>query len=78
MATYSSFEEISRRVTYTVPASQPWGTTFAEVDKAVAAAWVRYREHHNLPKDAPLRENFCRIFPGDDEIRIVITLDEEA
>ncbi|MFF7411613.1 hypothetical protein [Streptomyces lydicus] len=78
MADYNWFEEISRRVTYTVPAPQPWGTTFAEVDKAVAAAWVRYREHHGLPEDARMPEDFCRVFPWDDEIRIVITLDKEA
>ena len=70
MADYTRREFTVRTVEYAVPCRLPWGAAWAEVQMAIDAALVDYREKHDLREDARPADDWLRIFPGDDEILI--------
>lgn len=75
MATYSTREVVTRRREWIVPASQPWGAAWEELDKAVAAAAAFYRQQYGLDEGASVPGNFARIFPVDEDIVIAVTVE---
>lgn len=76
MATYTSRTVASTRHEWIVPASQPWGATWADVSAAIGAAWSAFRELHGLTDDAPMPGDFVRLYPKDDDIVIQFTTEE--
>lgn len=78
MATYTRREWSTRHVEYAVPAEQPWGACWVEVDKAIVAATVEYRQRHFIPDDALPADDWLRVYPGDDEILIRFEVEEPA
>ncbi|KOT57074.1 MULTISPECIES: hypothetical protein [Streptomyces] len=78
MATFTTREVVTRRKEWIVPAGQPWGATWEEVDKAVAAAWAAYRERHGWLEDAPMPGDFARFYPRDEDIVIVVTFEDDV
>ncbi|MFD5508977.1 hypothetical protein ACFWIB_14540 [Streptomyces sp. NPDC127051] len=75
MATYTSRTVTSTRREWIVPAAQPWGAAWEEIDKAILAAWDAYRTHHRLPLDAAIPGDFARFSASDDEIVISFTVE---
>lgn len=78
MATFTSRTITSTRREWAVPASPPFGAPAAEVGKAWAVAERAYREEHGLGKDDFLPDNALTFQPGDDEIVISFTTEEQA
>jgi hypothetical protein len=76
MATFTSRTITSTRHEWAVPAAEPWGAAYEEIGKALAVAWVKYREVHGLPEEAPMPGDFARFHVGDDEVVIAFTVEE--
>lgn len=76
MADYTTRTVVSTRREWIVPAAEPWGAAWEEIAKAASAAWAAYREHHGLPKDAPMPGDFARVHLRDDELVIAFTTEE--
>lgn len=51
---------------WVVPAAEPWGAAAAEIGKAWAVAERAYRDHFEIPKDGPLRDEALRFHVRDD------------
>jgi len=76
MATYTTREVVTRRREWIVPAAQPWGAAWEELDKALAGAAVFYRQQHGLDEGASVPGDFARVLPMDDDIVITVTVEE--
>lgn len=61
-----------------VPAAQPWGACLGDVQSAILAASVAYREAHGLAEDTPLWDDALRFHVTDDAIRISFTVETPA
>lgn len=75
MATYSTREVVTRRREWIVPAGQPWGADYGEMEKALGAAAAFYREQHGLEAGASVPGDFARFFPHDEDIVIAVTVE---
>lgn len=61
-------ERVVRRVEFVVPARDPWGATWSEVAKAVAAARGELVDSGALEPGRPVPEDVIAVRPGDDEV----------
>jgi len=75
MATYSTREVVTRRREWVVPAAQPWGAAWEELDKALAGAAVFYRQQHGLDEGASVPGDFARVFSDEEAIVITVTVE---
>lgn len=67
MANWSRSERVVRTVVYTIPASEPWGACWTEVDQAMEAALQDYsRRYGRHPADDAIR-----VHAGDGVITVV-------
>lgn len=78
MATYTWRTITSTRREWVVPAAQPWGACLGDIEAAVAAASMAYREAHGLDEGVTLPDDALRFHVGDDEIVISFTTEEPA
>lgn len=76
MADYTTRTVTSTRREWIVPATEPWGAPWEEIEKAAGAAWASYRELHDLPAGATAPGDFVRIHVRDDAIVLAFTTEE--
>ncbi|MEW2415332.1 hypothetical protein AB0953_16675 [Streptomyces sp. NPDC046866] len=77
MATYTSRTVVSTRHEWIVPAAQPGGAAWEEIEKAVLAAWTAYREEYGI-SSAAIPGDFARFTVTDDAIFISFTTEQPA
>lgn len=78
MATWTWRTVTSNRREWEVPAAEPWGACLGDIQSAVLAASVAYREAHGLPVDAVLSDDAMRFKVTDDAIVISFTTEAPA
>lgn len=66
MATWSRAEKTTRTVEYTVPANEPWGATWNQVQQALSAAVTEWETRH----EHKMHDDSVRVHTRDDEIVI--------
>lgn len=69
MADFSRSEKVTRTVEYTVPASEPWGANWNQVQQALNAAVREWELTHRSGNPEP-PDNAVRVHVRDDEIVI--------
>ncbi|MFC8491815.1 hypothetical protein ACFUJU_13630 [Streptomyces sp. NPDC057235] len=78
MPSWSTATVTSTRREWRIPAADPWGACLGDVQSAILAASIAYREAHGLPEDHQLWDDVLRFHVTDDEIVISFTLDHPA
>jgi len=76
MATFSHRDIVTRRREYTIPAAAKWGACLSDVQAAITAALLAYRDAYDLPTHVSVPDDALRFFPGDDEIIISFEIEE--
>jgi hypothetical protein len=76
MATYSG-PFVSKRVdlVYKVPAGEPWGSTYVEIEKAYYGLKDQLRRLGALGETESPADDLIRVLPHDDEIWLVATVE---
>jgi hypothetical protein len=79
MATYSGpFVSSHVDLVYKVPAGEPWGSTYVEIEKAYIGLKDQLRALGILsPMEVPA-DDLIRVLPHDDEIWVVATVENHA
>jgi hypothetical protein len=72
MTTWSVTEVTEVKVLYRIPAAEPYGACWSEVDTAMRAAIDRYRADYGLPMTI-IPDDAVRFHARDDEIIIEFT-----
>jgi hypothetical protein len=77
MATYEGPKvHVTAELVYTVPAEYRYGACWPEVEKAVVGLLGKLRELGVLKPDEHPTDDLIRIYPADDEVRIVATIQD--
>lgn len=77
MATYEGPKvHVTAELVYTVPAEFRYGAYWPEVEKAVVGLLGKLRELGVLKPDEHPSDDLIRIYPADNEVRIVATIQD--
>jgi hypothetical protein len=70
MTTWSVTEVTEVKILYHIPAEDPYGACWSEVDTAMGAAIARYRADYQVDPIALISDDAVRVRAGDGEIII--------
>lgn len=58
-----------------VPVNGPWGATWTDIGKTIAAAEAHYRKTAEVLPDQSVPDSVIRIFPGDENLIVRYSID---
>ncbi|GGY29825.1 hypothetical protein GCM10010363_07880 [Streptomyces omiyaensis] len=78
MTTWTTRTTVSTRHEWEVPAREPWGADFGQVESATTAALRHYRRHYGLGDNDTVPDDALRFKVTDEAIVISFTIDAAA